>query len=467
MKKIIAIIIIGILVFSGLGVGALSLNYPLQNQLSNMDQYDMVIIAPNNFSDALQPLINHKNSFGIETFLKTTEDIYSTYDGRDKPEQIKYCIKDMIETYEIKYVLLIGDIQKTPIRKTEVNHIWGSPEYHLLYQADDIITDLYYADIYNSNGTFSSWDSNNDNIFSEHYLYNEGETLEERVIVDEVDLYPDVGVGRIPCKTIEELDIVIHKIIAYETQDNNDYFRKIILAGSDGFPEPGYQCEMIAERISHVMKNFTQVKLYESMDTLSPSSINREINNGAGFFFCESHGNPYAFHDYFKINIKKLHNNNKLPIVFLGGCYCACLDYSIIYHFQVLLLALCMKSINNQPLLLKFSNLLHDFNGLNLNPKNIWPCISWELLKHKDGGSIATIGHTRPGQVVRDDPLSGFSGFFSIKFFESYQPGITLSQMYNDAITSFIDTSWKNYVTLQEHIILGDPSLRIGGYNIL
>ena len=99
------------------------------------------------------------------------------------------------------------------------------------------------------------------------------------------------------------------------------------------------------------------------------------------------------------------------------------------------------------------------------NAKNIWPCIAWELLKHKDGGSVATIGATRTGQVVRDDPPGGFTGLFSIKFFESYQPGITLSQMYNDAVTSFIDDSWKNVVVLQEFILLGDPSLKIGGYS--
>jgi hypothetical protein len=390
MKKIFSITIIGILVFSGLGAGAISIKNPIKQSSNN--EYDMVIIAPSLFSDTLQPLINHKNSIGMQTFLKITEEIYSEYEGRDKPEQIKYCIKDMIETYEIKYVLLIGDIQKTPIRKTEVNHIWGSPGYHFLYQVDDIITDLYYADIYNSDGSFSSWDSNNDNIFSEYYLYNEGDTLGERVIIDEVDLYPDVGVGRIPCETIEELDIVIHKIIVYETQDNNDYFSNIILAGSDGFPEPGYQCEMVTERISEIMTDFNQVKLYESTNTLNPSSINREINNGAGFFICSSHGNPYAFHNYLKNNIKKLQNNNKLPIVFLNGCYCACLDYSMICHFKLVLIALCTKTINNPSVTLKISNLVHEFNNLNLNPKNIWSCISWDLLKYEDGGSVASIG---------------------------------------------------------------------------
>jgi len=37
--------------------------------------------------------------------------------------------------------------------------------------------------------------------------------------------------------------------------------------------------------------------------------------------------------------------------------------------------------------------------------------------------------------------------------------------MYNKAITSFIDETWKDYVTLQMHILMGDPSLKIGGYS--
>ena len=56
------------------------------------DEYDMVIIAPERFSNDLQPLIVHKNSYGIQTTLKTTESIYNEYSGRDQPEKIKYFI---------------------------------------------------------------------------------------------------------------------------------------------------------------------------------------------------------------------------------------------------------------------------------------------------------------------------------------------------------------------------------------
>jgi hypothetical protein len=55
-----------------------------------------------------------------------------------------------------------------------------------------------------------------------------------------------------------------------------------------------------------------------------------------------------------------------------------------------------------------------------------------------------------------------YAGYFGIKFYESYDPGISLSLMYNNAVTSFIDKSWKDYVTLQMFILLGDPSLKIG-----
>ena len=90
VKGLLSSILIVILVLSGLGAGGASLHTPSLQRLSSLDDYNMVIIAPDSFSDSLQPLIDHKNLVGIQTFLKTTEDIYSTYEGRDKPEQIKY-----------------------------------------------------------------------------------------------------------------------------------------------------------------------------------------------------------------------------------------------------------------------------------------------------------------------------------------------------------------------------------------
>ena len=62
MKKLLPIVIIGVLFISGLGVGAISEHdKKLLLPSSFSDDYDMVIIAPGTFSLSLQPLIDHKN----------------------------------------------------------------------------------------------------------------------------------------------------------------------------------------------------------------------------------------------------------------------------------------------------------------------------------------------------------------------------------------------------------------------
>lgn len=446
MKKILLIIIIGILAFNGYTTVANPIidRYNFSN-VERIESYDMVIIAPNFFSNEIQPLIVHKNSVGIQTFLKTTEDIYLEYNGRDEAEKIKYFIYESAENLNISFVLLVGDVDTLPIRKTEVNHIWPAGD---LTQVDDIITDLYYADIYDSNGSFSSWDSNGDGVFSEYYLYNQGENPGEIDVVDEVDLFPDVGVGRIPCATVGELENVINKIISYETQSFNDWFHRIILAAEDGFPEPGYQCEMITDLVGEALPDFTPVKLYESLNTLKPRLINREMNDGAGLFLFFAHGRHMAIANYHKLFIKELHNKDKLPVAFIAGCLTAQLDASIYEYLK----EFGLLGLDN------FLQLLH------INTKKLQTCIAWEFLKQENGGSIATFSSTRKGSLVLNDPPSGFGGLLIIKVFESYEPGIILSDMYNNAITSFIDETWKDYATLQMIILLGDPSLKIGGY---
>ncbi|KYK22288.1 hypothetical protein AYK25_02495 [Thermoplasmatales archaeon SM1-50] len=445
MKKILSIILTSILFISGLGAGASLLQETTLKQPVLLDEYDMVIIAPEMFSDVLQPLLAHKNTVGIQTFLKTTEEIYTEYDGRDEAEQIKYYLYEAVETLGISYVLLIGDVDTLPIRTTEVNHIWPGAD---LIQVDNIITDLYYADIFDAEGNFSSWDSNNDNVFSEFYLYNMGENPGEIEVVDEVDLYPDIGVGRIPCGNDNELANVIDKIISYETQSFGEWFHRLILAGEDGFPEPGYQCEMITDWVGELLKNFTSVKLYESLGTLKPRLINKELNTGAGLFLFFAHGRHMAIANYHKLFIKGLNNIDKLPVAFIGGCYNAQLDASV------------------YSLLIEFGLVRMDsfLQFLGVDTTKLQRCIAWEFLKYEKGGSIATIGSTRKGHLNREDPLSSFGGLLIIKFFESYEPGIKLSEMYIKAVTSFINDTWKDYMTLQEIIILGDPSLKIGGY---
>jgi hypothetical protein len=111
------------------------------------------------------------------------------WEGRDQAEKIKYFIKNSIEDWGISHVLLVGGLQgqtrkwNLPVRYSHV-----VPPTEQEYAEQSFISDLYYADIYDSTAEFCSWDSNNDDFFAE---WNEE-------YKEQMDLYPDVYLGRIP-----------------------------------------------------------------------------------------------------------------------------------------------------------------------------------------------------------------------------------------------------------------------------
>ncbi len=225
----------------------LTYDLPESNSISTNSEYDLVIIAPTKFSKYLQKLEDHKNSKSVKTFIKKTEEIYNEYNGVDKPEDIKLFIKEAIEQYNITYVLLVGGLKSTILGKARddanqgtkgwyvpvrYNNLYDNPEHPLeetIYYDPGVITDLYYADIYDGEGNFSSWDPNGDGIFAAWGMPN--------VTNDTgIDMVPDVSLGRLACSNIYEVITVVDKIIKYEqTEADPSWFKKIVVVSGDGF----------------------------------------------------------------------------------------------------------------------------------------------------------------------------------------------------------------------------------------
>ena len=87
------------------------------------------------------------------------------------------------------------------------------------------------------------------------------------------------------------------------------------------------------------------------------------------------------------------------------------------------------------------------------------------LLKEENGGSIATIGATRPAYTnVDKDGVYAGAGYLDVHFFKSYQEGITVGEMLTQAQNDYINYVGKDFFTIEEFILLGDPSLKVGGY---
>jgi len=400
------------------------------------DEYDLVIIAPEEYSSEIAPLITHKEDHTIKTLFKTTEEIYLQYDGRDNPERIKYFIKDAVENLGVSYILLIGGIYKVPIRTSSVK-LWGRWQ-------EDTLTDLYYSDILDGQGNFSSWDSNENNIFGETHL-------------DELDLYPDVHIGRLACDDSKEVETVVDKIIHYEDEAfYQDWFHNMIFIGGNTFQwNPGNEGEEINEYIMEIMSDFNPSSIiWTSKGNFNRKTISAAINEGAGFLDYSGHGFEHGMGTYPPIGlylrtyltpyIEDLVNGYKLPIIFFDACLTAKLDFvlqDVLNYKQYRIFDIIAKII--------------DFNtSIRL------PCYAWYFIRHEGGGAIATIGATRTAFGGED---SG-AGKISIEFFKNYKTSEMLGQMMTKAQNAYITDVPDDEFTVEEFILLGDPSLKMGGY---
>jgi hypothetical protein len=395
------------------------------------DNYEFVIITEDYFDYSLDRLVSHKEYRDISTKLVTLSDIYwGTYFdayGRDDQELIKYFIKNAIEQWGTQYVMLVG--RDLPNRDT---HVQVSSE-----DTEIFVSDLYYADIYDGKGQFSSWDSNNNDLFAEVNWYGS--------ISDELDLYPDVHLARLACNDVDEVETVIDKIVNYEDYYAYDsaWFRDIVVAGGDSFPGDYNQVlegELVNEYILGIMDDFSPERIWVSHeDLVTRGPLNNALNGGCGFVDFSGHGNtnvwcthPHTFEGmwlpagtgYLSTNVLALNNGDELPIVITGACSVG--KYNV------------------------------DSN-----------CFSWSWLKNEDGGGIGSFGATGLGYAYMGEYVTyGLIERMTIETFSAYKGGATkLGQMWSGAIDSYLRSigleSEADYKAVLEWQCFGDPTLAI------
>lgn len=433
----------------------------LQPQEQGSDLYDLLIIAPRVFRNELLPLVKHKNNIGVRTVLVDLDEVYDRmfWQGRDEAEKVKYFIKAAVENWGVHHVLLVGgrrnqgQVEKwwLPVRYSALDRPYGT------YPEPRFLSDLYFADIYDANGSFSSWDDNQNGIF--------GEWPVSQGAVDHPDLVPDVSLGRLPCLNSRELRIVVRKIIRYETRGcAESWFKNMVVVAGDTYPgrTPYYDGEFYTQQGLEMMPEFRHVKLWASDGSFKNwVDVVTTVNKGCGFLWWSGHGNPKSWATHppddnetwiygLRLrNLPFLYNRYKLPVCITGsGCF------------------------NNM------------FNVSLRNKRWVYGlptpyCLSWALMIQRDGGTIATIGATAFSYESPDINL-GYGGieWLDKQFFSEYGQNHTdvLGDTWRDAITSVIrqcpidwsddsvDGSALVVKNIQQWALFGDPSLKIGGY---
>lgn len=416
------------------------------------DVYSFVILAPSEFSDELAPLVTHKIGRNISTIFVSLNDIYTgvhfPVQGGDNQEKIKYFIKNAIENWATTSVLLVGSSAKFPTRTTYV--------YYESHDDDErFVSDLYYADIYNETNDFCSWDSNNNEKYAE---FNQNGKY------DDVDLYPDVYLGRLACTSGSQVTTCVNKIKTYENNVaySQDWFTNFVVSGGDTWvPDHGEETgvdegELLNQNAIDTMDGFLADKIWTTNGRLrkvfppyGKGELTNAINTGCGFLHWSGHGNtniwgthphngtewtwiptptPPGF--YSNSDVSALANGDKLPIVVVGGCLCG------------------------------------RYNSDS-------SCFAWSFLSNSGGGGIATVGATAGlYSALGKQTTQAYGGKIELNMFRAYKTygAITFGEMWSKAISKYLDTQTMRYLpqyaahykTIEEWQPFGDPTLAIG-----
>lgn len=227
---------------------------------------EYLIICLEAHADEYEVLKTWKTRKGVPAAIETFEDIAAIYPGRDEPEQIRNCIEDYYLNQSTAWVVLTLSAPKARIRGCYCE-VGGTVDH-------EIPCDLYFADM------DGDWNSDGDADW--------GETG------DDVDLYPDVYVGRLPANKGLQSSTIIDKILTYEGRYTvpTDYQLDMLMMAE--YADASTDCAVAKNMIDSesVPARFDPItKLYESSGNLNKTAAMNALNAGMGIANHCGHGN--------------------------------------------------------------------------------------------------------------------------------------------------------------------------------
>lgn len=284
---------------------------------SPAESYQYVVITSQAMLDAttdytILDLVAAKRAFGMSATAVSLENIYASYTGVDQPEQIRNFITDAYNNWETDFVLLGGDTNILPYRGLWVNAMSG--------YALNIPSDMYYQCLdgnYNSDG----------DIYWGEYHDGPGG--------GDVDLRPEVYIGRASAETPAEMANFVYKSLRYQSTAGDDYRRDAMMLGEWlGFEGVSEYATSYMEEIRLGTSSagyttagfasdptFTTSTMYDSETyTWSASQVVAELNSDAhGVYNHLGHANQYYVMKLRNADVDALTNDN-LFFMYSQGC---------------------------------------------------------------------------------------------------------------------------------------------------
>jgi parallel beta-helix repeat protein len=357
------------------------------------EELDYLIITDDSMVSTFQELADWKIRKGISTEVRRIAWVISNYEGYDDQEKVRNCIKDYYSNHGTKWVLLGGD---TPIMPHRVAPVMG----------ENIPCDFYFSDL------DGNWDANGNHIYGEY--------------LDEVDMYPDVFVGRAPSNNVTQAETFVEKCLTYETSPTTDYLTRVLYAAEVLWPVTDAAVLKNYIDDNFLPDHFTATKLYQTSGNLNRNTFRDGLNAGQNIINHAGHGNfdvlSLGGDAWFNEDMDALINAPRYSLFYTFGCITAAIDYD---------------------------------------------CIAERFVNNPNGGGFGYCGNTRYGWGTPGNPLGGPGSEFDIEFFRAvfdsanYQIGRALGNSKIPFIPIAQEPENVYRWTMYTLLLLGDPTLEL------
>ena len=302
-------------------------------------------------------------------------------------------------------------------------------------------------------------------LLSLPYIYNNIVATDFFYTSPDYDLYPDYKVGRLPVSNVQDAIDVVHKIITWQENVDEQWFRNIYVAGDQpNLPEEMnlrgcYAGEMIA--VDSINRNYFEymniTKLFWTEQCFDKVSILNALDEGnAGFMYMMAHGfvdrwgtynepDPYVYAS----DLLSLEKNINIPVIVSVACMSGAYDTHLSCTYN---LPRGTTSFGESVLLSKGAGIAYV------------------------GTTRATLGspllYLNQGEVVITKER-GIAGMLTY-FFEAYHQGTTtLGDLMNAAIIKYVGLNQfptppekdNDFIVLASFVLLGDPALELPNVN--
>lgn len=250
----------------------------ISKRASTSNPEALLIITPKKYRKALNPFLKWKREKGLQTSIILLSDIAGSPDPLSIRNYIKLYFNDSC-TGNLS-VLLVGNADDIPVN----------------YGIRNALNDFYYT-----------------------LLNNE-------------DIFPDISLGRLPVKNVDECENAVNRIINYEQYPivdmGTDWFRKACVVASNSVIDNQHGIHLTWFFKTH---NFTTVDdLRATRNLFTAPEISKAINNGRSWLFYIGHGDALGWRTaqaFTTKSVTQLKNNYQLPVIVSVACANADLDY--------------------------------------------------------------------------------------------------------------------------------------------